>query len=413
MAVVIDEPTDVLTGAAVTPDERVRPVTFDAPSASDSGVELGIWLSGLESFLAGPPTTGEPLTQLRLVGSVVERCIRLTLRFRLGHSDVDLNELDRVLREARHLSKGLEHGGSISSAEFAAWCSVLSDRLRSVSAVKDLIASAEANGEQYLPEPLKGFAAAAPKTDEDAELALVLPRFAKILRWLSVVGRMLENDDPLKPALLIFARVNEQIVELVGSINNRLARSSNEETELFSSLDAASYTAGIAHRKVFSAEFHALHSVRPAPSIYASVETAYAMLNESCQQILAGLARLIDPSAADSALFPASKVNFERSLVLRQEIYSLIELTRAAEGSPEAAQLASLSQALTQFMDSTSRFLFYKDMETFDRFVEEILVTKQTKDLVPTLHRFGAYLETLFGHINLRSALKDHPFETK
>lgn len=411
MAVVIDEPTDVLTGAAVTPDERARPVTFDARNVDDTAAELGIWLSGLESFLAVPPTTGEPAIHLRLVASVVERCIRLSLRARLGQDVGGQDELDRVLRESLQLSRGLEHGGAIASGEFAAWGRILSDRLRGVPAFYELIGSAEATGEQYLPEPLKGFAAAPPKTEEDADLALVLPRFAKILKWLSVVGRMLENDEPLKPALLIFSRVNEQIVELIGSLDNHLTRSSNEETELFSSLDAASYTSGIALRKVFSPEFDGLHSVRPAPTIYASVETAYAMLNESCQQILAGLAKLIDPLVVDSALFPASKVNFERSLVLRQEIYSLIELTRSAESNPEAAQLASLSQGLTQFTDGTSRFLFYKDIETFERFVEEILVTKQTKDLVPILHRFGAYLETLFGHINLRSALKDHPFE--
>jgi len=30
---------------------------------------------------------------------------------------------------------------------------------------------------------------------------------------------------------------------------------------------------------------------------------------------------------------------------------------------------------------------------------------------VPILHRFGAYLETLFGQVNMRTVLADHPFE--
>ncbi|MDQ3323521.1 MAG: hypothetical protein M3525_13985 [Acidobacteriota bacterium] len=54
--------------------------------------------------------------------------------------------------------------------------------------------------------------------------------------------------------------------------------------------------------------------------------------------------------------------------------------------------------------------MFYKDMETVERFIEEVLVTDNRKDLVPVLHRFGAYLETLFGQINMRTVLAKHPF---
>ena len=39
------------------------------------------------------------------------------------------------------------------------------------------------------------------------------------------------------------------------------------------------------------------------------------------------------------------------------------------------------------------------------------MVTKQAKDLVPILHRFRAYLETLFGQVNLRAVFEKHPFE--
>ena len=62
-------------------------------------------------------------------------------------------------------------------------------------------------------------------------------------------------------------------------------------------------------------------------------------------------------------------------------------------------------------MKGTARYLFYKDTETVERFVEEILITKQTKDLVPILHRFGAYLDTLLGQVSLRAVLVQHPFD--
>jgi hypothetical protein len=271
-----------------------------------------------------------------------------------------------------------------------------------------LIETAERSGETFLPEPLKKFV---PKTEEEFELALVLPRFGRILKWLSVVGSMLEVDEPLKPTVFIFTRVNEQVSETIGYINNRLGRFTNEEAELFGSLDAASYTSSIVLKKVFSTGFAGMLSVRPAPSVYGAVETAYSILNESFQQILGGLARIVEPSVEAVSLFPQSRVNFERSLVLRQELWALVRHTQAAEQKPGARQVDALHEALKKFMGTTVRFLFYKDTETMERFVEEIFVTRQTKDLVPILHRFGAYLETLFGQVSLRAVLENHPFD--
>ena len=181
---------------------------------------------------------------------------------------------------------------------------------------------------------------------------------------------------------------------------------------MFASLDAASYTASIELKKVFAHELAGLAGLRPPPAIRAYMETAFSMLNESFQQTLAGMARLIDPTVNVVALFPNYQVNFERSLSLRRELWNLVRLTQAAEQEPEKTQIDSLNKSLRDFMNGTINFLFYKDTETFERFVEEILVTKQTKDLVPILHRFGAYLETLFGQVSMRAVLEKHPFSS-
>ena len=242
-------------------------------------------------------------------------------------------------------------------------------------------------------------------------MSLILPRFARILKWLSVIGNMLEADEPLKHALIIFSRVNEQIFELVSYINNRLERFPNREADLFASLDAASYTASIELKKVYSKELAGLARLRPSPSIYARMETAHSLLNESFQQILAGFAGLLDPKTDVFSLFPNFQVKLEQSLVLRKELWKIVRLVQAAEKDPEKRHIDSLHHSLRGFMKQTVRFLFYKDTETIERFIEEILVTKQNKDLVPILHRFGAYLETLLGQVNMRGVLAKHPFD--
>lgn len=430
----IDNPTNVIDDPKVKPGVRREKPASPERADSETAVELGIWFSGLESFLsvghygfrvrdAGRPTVDFTI-ESRMTQSTLMRCMKLNARLLIERRDDDgqvndltveeLNDLASALRDSIQVGQCIIRAEPLGIGEWKAWCNLLSEKFGRLTAFHKLIRHAEAQGEQFLPEPLKSFAASEkPMTAENAELALILPRFAKILRWLNVVGKMLQADEPLKPALLIFSRVNEQVAELISYINNRLARFPNEEAELFASLDAASYTASIELKKVYAQELSGIADLRPPPSICAGMETAYAMLNESFQQTLAGLARLIDPSVDVVTLFPSYRINFERSLKLRSELWKLVRLTQTAEQEPEKKEVDALNRSLREFTSGTIRFLFYKDTETFERFVEEILVTKQKKDLVPILHRFGAYLETLFGQVNMRAVLENHPFEAK
>ena len=414
----------------------VRPRTVKNTSGEDEIiVELGIWLSGLESFLAsgrhsfagtrGSSALPDSIKEFRLVHTTLQRCLMLNARLLSGNgaapeamltSEIryaELTNLSLVLRDMSLLSEGLIHSDRLGSGEWRAWNDLLTNRFRSLPAFAKLIRFAEEAGKKFLPGPLsdlvenKGFL-----TAEHAELALILPRFGVVLKWLSVVGKMLEADEPLKPALLLFARVNEQVFELTTYINNRLERFPSEEAELFSSLDAASYTASIELKKVYSQELAGIARMRPSPSIYARMETAHSLLYEGFQQILAGFARHLDPETDVFELFPNFQVKREQSIVLRKELRDIVKAVQAAEANPDKKTIDKMQADLREFMKGTVRFLFFKDTETVDRFVEEILVTKQNKDLVPILHRFGAYLETLFGQVNLRAVLENQPFET-
>lgn len=53
----------------------------------------------------------------------------------------------------------------------------------------------------------------------------------------------------------------------------------------------------------------------------------------------------------------------------------------------------------------------YKDWEACERFVEEVGAARGAVERAPVLHRFGAYLETLYGQVNMRAVLVGQPFE--
>lgn len=401
----------------------------------DLKFELGLWFSGLESFLAvgihsfadkdHPKPVHDWSKEVRLTHSTLLLCSKLNFlllkRAEVGdHAENDeygvrteeLREISLALKDAILLNESLMAAEPLKFGVWKAWCNVLSEKLKSIPAFERLIASAEKQAESFLPERLNELMATSTiPFAERVDLSHTLPRFAKILKWLSIVGKMLKKDEPLKPALLIFSRVYEQTREMIDHINNRLQRFADEDTGLFTSLDGASYTASLELRKVYEQELSGIVAIRPSLSIYARVETAYSLLNDSFQQILTDFARLLDPKTEVHDLFPNFRTKLEQSMILREELWRVLQSVRAAEKAPEAKQMRDLQKQMEDFLSEAVHFLFYKDKESVERFVEEIFVTVDKQDLVGILHRFATYLETLFGQVNIRAVLVDHPFD--
>ena len=322
----------------------------------------------------------------------------------------DVHKLSMALKDSILLNESLLRAAPLRFGEWTAWSAFLGERLESTEGFEKLVRMAEKSGEEFLPEVLRKLLESRPFAGQ-TDLQSILPRFAVILKWLSVVERMLEKDEPLKPTLLIFSRVHEQVQEMIAFINNRLLRFTNEENPLFAALDGAAYTASLELKKVYNQELVGLVGIRPTPSVYAKIETAYALLNHSFQQTLVGFAQLVEPNIESHQIFPAFQMKFEQSKILRGDLWHISKFVKSVEHKPEKQATSELNEQLTNFLNNSLHFLFYKDKETVERFVEEILVTSDKKDLVPILHRFGAYLETLFGQVNMRTVLANHPFQ--
>ena len=416
---------------------EIKKTAADTPALGydELKFELGLWFSGLESFLAvgihsfadkdHPKTVHNWSKEVRLTHSTLLLCSKLNFlllkRAEGGeqmHDDEyavrteELRDISLALKDVILLNESLIAAEPLKFGVWKAWSNVLTERLKSIPAFERLIAGAEKSAENYLPEKLRDLMAreTIPFADR-VDLNHVLPRFAKILRWLSVVGKMLKRDEPLKPALLIFSRIYEQTREMIDHINNRLQRFTNEDTRLFNSLDGASYTASLELRKVYEQELSGIVAIRPSLSIYARVETAYSLLNDSFQQILTDFARLIEPQTEVHDLFPNFRTKLEQSVILRQELWRVLKSVRVAEKAPEQKPMQDLQKQMEDFLAEAVHFLFYKDKESVERFVEEIFVTVDKQDRVGILHRFATYLETLFGQVNIRAVLVDNPFD--
>src|SRR5207249_8613044 len=196
------------------------------------------------------------------------------------------DELSSILLDAVMVGESLSRAEHLRYGEWRSWCRLAVENLHTAEGFAKLVSLAEKAGEASVPEHLqKLITKDSLPFAERFDLGVVVPRFNRILKWLSTVEQMLMLDQPLKPSILIFARVYEDTHELVGHINRRLACFSDEDAELFRALDSASYIASIELRKDFEQELAALVGVRSAGTVYARTETAFATLRDNSHRI--------------------------------------------------------------------------------------------------------------------------------
>lgn len=390
--------------------------------------ELGIWLAGLESFARSGGVTvagksgpaDEHARECRLTHSALLSCAKLNFRLRKsldGESTYnfhpsDLDELSLVLRDAIVMNESVLSSGKLDFSAWRAWSKTLTEKLEASPAHRKLVEASKQGGDRFLPERLKILLETGPiPFAEDVELQLLVPQIGALLGSLQIVSRMLKADEPLKPSLIIFCHVHDQTTDLIVHMNNRLSRFPSEEAAIFDSLDSASYTASLELKKVYGQELTGLAAMRPVPNVFSRVETACELLSESFRQILSDFAKVIDPGVVVSELFSEFKVKLEESQALRRHLWAVLKVVQAAEQQPNKQNLEAANAELRGFLDDSLGFLFHKDMETLERFCEEIFATTERNDIVPILHRFGAYIETLLGQVNMRTVLVNRPFD--
>ncbi len=407
-------------------------------------MRLGVWLSGLSSFLQirnysfgdnnrAKASIRDWTKEFHLTNTALLLCSKLTLQLLKTLSDQnneitkdedsflpisfeltfeDISELAEALKHSILLNEALLRSEPLKFGEWVAWTNVLSEKLKRVEAIQKFIQLAEKEGEKFLPLELQNILQNKPiPFAVEADLRIILPRIAKILKWLDVINEMRQKDEPLKTTLLLFARIYEQTHEMMSYISNRLLRFPNENDPIFEALDATVYAASIESRKVFNFELAGLTEIRQTPRIFAKVETSYSLLNDSFQQTLVNFAQLIEPSVEPHKIFPNFQTKLEQSLALRKSLWSMQQAVQKAEQNPDDYPMEMLHEKLNNFLKDNLPYLFYKDCETVERFVEEVLWTTNKNDLVPILHRFGAYLETLLGQVNMRILLVNYPFD--
>lgn len=412
--------------------------------------ELGTWLRALQSFFeparqpaawAGQPDAAahDFAPETRVVRDVLLRCLQLLAssdaeetfgglvledellagdgppraagRTPLGAGVDGIAALEEVLKDACAVSDALCAAPAVWLGAWAGLGGMLGRALEQSEAAAELMESASEPPGGVLGEALRSVADRVAPDELGEDVLAVFNAISLALERLRFVEESLKGDAQLKRLLPIFSLVQSEAAQVLDLIEHRALGVEGLEKGTRDTLDGTAYALRMELRKAFEHELAGVCELRQPLQVYSRVESAHGLLRDCLQQSAVALAHSFDPAVEGNQLFPVFRAKLDQSLALRRDLWKLVRLVRRAahDETPPAAPLV-LSR-LKAFEEGSLRLLMYKDREPFERFVEEAEAAESPADLAAVLHRFEAFLETLFGQVNMRAVLADHPFE--
>jgi hypothetical protein len=329
----------------------------------------------------------------------------------LGLADAkdSLIELREALQDSCRLGEALLETPSVSFAGWAGLGRVIERELKRSIAADMLVAAA--SDSSSLQESLVALARRIAPDELGEDVSEIFHTFSRLLGLLRFIEISLANDSQLKRLLPIFTLVYEETRALLDFISARALRVEGLEKGTRDILDGTAYALRMELRKAFEHELSGFCALRQPPQIFAKVESACGLLRDCYQQSVVALAQNFDPALDGTELFPSFQTKLEQSLTLRRDLWKLTQIVRRASTEEETFEQARLLENLSAFSEGSQRYLMYKDLEPLERFIEEIESARTPEETAPTLHRFDAFLETLYGQVNMRAVLANIPFD--
>lgn len=392
--------------------------------------ELGAWLSALLSYVEQPGASTEPdpsgrdyHCETRAVRDALFRCLQLLTSpedeqpFTPAEDEGEprpapraWGQLEEVLKDACRLCDALLEAPAVKPAGWAGLGGMLSRTLTQPAAAVELMALSSEPADGAAGEALAVVADRAEPDELGEDLLAVFNSLTVALERLRLVDDSLRGDTQLQRLLPLFALVHDEAARALDLIENRALKLEGVERGVSDTLDGTAYAMRMELRKAFEHELAGVCQLRHPLQVFARVENAHGLLRDCFQQSVVALAQCFDPSIEGGQLFPIFRAKLDQSLALRADLWKLVRFVRGCPREAEALDPARVLERLRAFEEGSLRLLMYKDREPFERFVEEAESAHDGAELAAVLHRLEAFLETLFGQVNMRAVFADHPF---
>ena len=249
-------------------------------------------------------------------------------------------------------------------------------------------------------------------TLEDAVVREVLQNiFTEVLRVfnrLSLIQQKLNELDTLQENLSILEMLQFEVRFLIEFIEARAMYTPGLGQRLLETFDGISY--GMSHdvKRVFERELMSDIRNKSIPVVYGKILHAHGLLSNCFQQTFITLLQVLNPKLDPLNLFDDFEERLRQSLLLCNELSSLMRTVKQAESQPDPDILQKVVEKSLEFRDGSMQYLMYRDWRGYEHHSLALITSIESNlDSKSLLHQFGCYLEVLYGHVKMRAVIRD------
>jgi len=412
--------------------------------------ELEAWLRGLRSFFDLqhlPMRESERATlverdfrqELKIAGCALQRCERLTLEIvRLGQSDslrfetfverksrkgavpgcnVDavldqptpldsLVWLQESLGDLRLLISTLDDRGAIDYRIYRGLGREYAQALKSSRFVEMLLGQRVRKQYDQMENPFLQGILDAIKDDRlrrNAVLAFIY--LHRMLKYLALIWKELEQDHPLRETAVLFALVDEEMASLADFLKSRFLRGRATNQVLHEAVELVIYSLHVERRRVQEQELASVVSAGDAAAVYARIQNGHGLLRNCLQSGVVALAQALNKQVEARNLYPSMQDSANRSQVLRQDLWELRTFLKEMLDGKQEPALDRIVSRMALFREKSLPLLMYRDWSEFESFSDAIVTSGSSMESRILLRKFIGYVETLVQEVSKRSSL--------
>ena len=167
---------------------------------------------------------------------------------------------------------------------------------------------------------------------------------------------------------------------------------------------------GISHdlKRIFERELAGNIREQTTPIVFGKILHAHGLLTNCFQQSFITLVQMFNPAVDPLHLFDDFEERVKQSLILCNDLSSLMRVVRHAQQQTTPDTLHEVVQSALKFRDGSMQYLMYRDWRGYERLALALIAAIEadcdSKDL---LHQFRCFLELLYTHVKMRAVLKD------
>ncbi|MBM3791945.1 MAG: hypothetical protein FJW35_16555 [Acidobacteria bacterium] len=236
--------------------------------------------------------------------------------------------------------------------------------------------------------------------------ALALLYLYRFLRYLTVTGRDLRLDHPLRHHVVVFSLLHQEAGRYVDFLKARLVKGKKVDPSVRNAGELMVHSLKLELRRVMERELVFVGADTDASTIYSKMENSHGLLTNCFQSCIVTLAQAYDPGIDARSVFPSMLEGADRARKLRQELWDLRRDLDDLAGRESDCDLSRVMERIAGFRESSLKYLMYKDWGEFERFADSIVTTGSSEEARNELRNLINYLDLLVAEVSKRSVLR-------